>query len=94
VTLGDKADLARTSLVASQLNILDARLARGAEPVRCAAKIRYNHDPQPATAHVTAEGLLRVTFDEPQHAVTPGQAVVLYDGEAVLGGGWIDEAAA
>ncbi|HEX8910859.1 MAG TPA: tRNA 2-thiouridine(34) synthase MnmA [Humisphaera sp.] len=94
VTLGDKADLARTSLAASQLNLLDPRLSPGGPPVRCAAKIRYNHDPVPGEARVTAEGLLRVTFDEPQHAVTPGQAVVLYDGEAVLGGGWIDEATA
>ena len=46
--------------------------------------------PQPATATVTGDDELTVRFDEPQSAVTPGQAVVLYDGDVVLGGGWID----
>jgi tRNA-specific 2-thiouridylase len=92
VTVGDKADLARTSLVARQVNLLDARLSAGGPAVRCAAKIRYNADPQPAVAEVTGPDELTVRFDEPQYAVTPGQAVVLYDGDAVLGGGWIDAA--
>jgi tRNA-specific 2-thiouridylase len=91
VTLGDKSDLSRTSLIATQLNLLDSRLTEGGDPVRCTAKIRYNHDPQPASAAVR-DGRLVVSFDEPQYAVTPGQAVVLYDGERVLGGGWIDSA--
>jgi tRNA-specific 2-thiouridylase len=58
-------------------------------PVDVQARIRYRQDPAPA--HVTADGdALVVTFDEPQKAVTPGQALVCYDGERVLGGGWID----
>ena len=92
VTVGDKPDLLRASLSASQLNLLDDRLSVGRGPVRCAAKIRYNHDPQPAVAEVTGPDALVVRFDDPQSAVTPGQAVVLYDGDAVLGGGWIDRA--
>ena len=62
------------------------------EPVRCSAKIRYNHQPQSATATLVGPDELSVRFDEPQSAITPGQAVVLYDGVEVLGGGWIDGA--
>ena len=58
----------------------------------CAAKIRYNHSPQPALATLTAADQLRIDFDHPQSAITPGQAVVLYDGDVVLGGGWIEAA--
>ena len=61
--------------------------------MRCSAKIRYNHPPQLATATVTGEDELVVRFDEPQSAITPGQAVVLYDGDVVLGGGWIESPA-
>jgi tRNA-specific 2-thiouridylase len=57
--------------------------------VRCQAKIRYNHQPQPAVARVTGPDELTVRFEHPQPAITPGQAVVLYDGDVVLGGGWI-----
>ncbi len=92
VTLGEKEDLLRTGLLANQLNLLGPRLALGTGPVNCTAKIRYNHQPVPATAEVTAADELRVTFTDPQSAVTPGQAVVLYDGDIVLGGGWIDRA--
>ena len=58
--------------------------------VRCSAKIRYNHQPQPAVATLISPDELSVRFDELQSAITPGQAVVLYAGEEVLGGGWID----
>lgn len=57
--------------------------------IRVQAKIRYRHSPQPGRARMTKEGLLEVIFDEPQRAITKGQAVVLYDGELVLGGGKI-----
>ena len=57
--------------------------------IRCAAKIRYRKAEQPATATVEADGAVRLTFDEPQRAICPGQAAVLYDGENVLGGGKI-----
>jgi tRNA-specific 2-thiouridylase len=92
VTLAGKDALLTRSLLARQLNLLDPSLRGAREPVACTAKIRYNHDPQPARAAVTGDDELTVTFDEPQSAVTPGQAVVLYDGDRVLGGGWIDAA--
>lgn len=92
VTLGEKDDLLRSTLIASQLNLLTDRLPVGGDAVPCAAKIRYNAEPQPGIAWRSAADELFVRFDEPQSAITPGQAVVLYDGDAVLGGGWIDRA--
>jgi tRNA-uridine 2-sulfurtransferase len=93
VTLGGREALMKSSLVANQINVLhDALRGSTSAPVRCRAKIRYNHEPQPAVARLTGADELTVRFDEPQSAVTPGQAVVLYDGDTVLGGGWIDSA--
>lgn len=94
VTVGFREAVLKTTLRARQLNWLDDALTSAAGPVRCHAKIRYNHDPQPATAQLTGDDELTVRFDEPQSAITPGQAVVLYQGDVVLGGGWIDDAAA
>jgi tRNA-specific 2-thiouridylase len=91
VTVGERQDLLKSALVARQINILSSRL-RGASSLSCHAKIRYNHAPQPATVSITGGDELTVRFDEPQSAITPGQAVVLYDGEVVLGGGWIESA--
>ena len=60
--------------------------------MRCTAKIRYNHPPQPARVTRSAADELTVCFAEPQSAITPGQALVVYDGDVVLGGGWIERA--
>ena len=93
IVLGEKEALMKRSLVAHQVNLLSDRLASaGADGLRCTAKIRYNHQPQGARAFVPEADEIRVTFDEPQSAITPGQAVVLFDGDVVLGGGWIDGA--
>lgn len=87
VVLGEKEDLARTSLTANQTNwLIDPPTA----PLRCEAKIRYNAPPAAATLEALGGDRLQVTFDEPQYAVAPGQAVVCYDGPRVLGGGWIE----
>ena len=59
------------------------------EEFRCSARIRYRHTEQPASVFVQEDGSVRVLFDEPQRAVTPGQTLVLYDGDTVLGGGTI-----
>jgi tRNA-specific 2-thiouridylase len=59
------------------------------EPVRANVKIRYRHDPAPATIHPLPVSRARIVFDEPQRAITPGQATIFYDGEEVVGGGWI-----
>ncbi len=58
-------------------------------PVRADVKVRYRHEPSPATIHALPDGRARIVFDEPQRAITPGQATIFYDGEEVVGGGWI-----
>src|SRR5229473_920110 len=58
-------------------------------PLRAFAKIRHKHEPAPATIEPLAAGIVRLTFDTPQRAITPGQATVFYDGDIVIGGGWI-----
>jgi tRNA-uridine 2-sulfurtransferase len=94
VVIGDRGELDRLELTAAKCNwqAFDPAHIVG-EPRRCFAQIRYNAAAQPAVMQVLAEGRLRVRFDEPQFAVTPGQAVVCYDANAnrqVLGGGWIE----
>jgi tRNA-specific 2-thiouridylase len=85
VVVGGKADLLAPGLMADQVNLLVDDL-----PSKCIAKIRYAH--RGAACRVALDGdLLRVVFDEPQEAITPGQYVVLYDGGIVLGGGVIRE---
>jgi tRNA-specific 2-thiouridylase len=60
-----------------------------ADPVRAEVRVRYRHEAAPATIEVAGGGRARVTFDEPQRAITPGQATVFYRGDEVVGGGWI-----
>ncbi len=59
------------------------------EPMRVAVKIRHKHQPAAATIAKTGADEVTATFDEPQRAITPGQAAVFYDGDVVIGGGWI-----
>ena len=87
VVIGRQEELARDELIAGDCNWL-ADVPRG--PFRCQAEIRYNSPPAQAIAELSLDGRLSVKFDEPRHGVAPGQAVVLYEGERVLGGGWID----
>lgn len=89
VTVGPNEALFHTTLRANDWNFfpfdtLDA-------PLRVLAKTRYRHIEQPATVYPEADGYCRVEFDQPQRAITPGQAVVLYDGDQVIGGGTITE---
>lgn len=85
VTLCDDAELYKEKLSAKDFNWI---IAPKADSFRCKARIRYRHTEQDAT--VTLQGdTVSVLFDEPQRAITPGQAVVLYDGDTVLGGGTI-----
>ncbi len=89
VIVGEPEGLRAGGLVASRVNWL-TDVPAGA--VACQVKIRYRHAPAAAAVEATADGGARVTFAEPQTAVTPGQAVVFYDGDRVLGGGWIEAA--
>jgi tRNA-specific 2-thiouridylase len=58
-------------------------------PMRVGVRIRHRHEPAPAIIEMVADDEVLATFDQPQRAVTPGQAAVFYDGEVVVGGGWI-----
>ena len=88
VTLCSDAELYRTSLTASRLNFLTDE--DFSTPRRVEAKIRYRHEPAPATAVRLDDDRLSVVFDQPQRAIASGQSVVLYDGDVVLGGGVIE----
>jgi tRNA-uridine 2-sulfurtransferase len=87
VVVGPKTALERTALTASGVNWI---AAEPGSPVRASAQIRHRHHAAPATIRSLGDARAEVTFDTPQIAITPGQAVVFYDGESVLGGGWIE----
>ena len=89
VTVGSNEDLMRTTLLAQNWNWITLDKLR--EPIRVNAKVRYRHTAQPATVYPESDGTARVVFDEPQRAITAGQAVVLYNGGYVVGGGTITE---
>ena len=87
VILGSNDDLFRRELDAGALNLIACD--RMDAPLRLSAKIRYSQSEQPATVEQTGEDRLHLVFDQPQRAITPGQSVVLYDGDTVVGGGTI-----
>jgi len=86
VVVGTREDLARHELVAHKLNWLIPSVPSNLD---CHAKIRYLHTPAACEVQVRDDGQARVTFTDPQYGVAPGQAVVFYHGDRVLGGGWI-----
>jgi tRNA-specific 2-thiouridylase len=87
VVVGPKRSLERAHLTVSGVNWIDEVPPA---PRRASVQIRHRHQPAPATVRATGDGHAEVVFDSPQIAVTPGQAAVFYDGDVVLGGGWID----
>ena len=89
VTVGPNEALFATTLRAKDWNWLPSPALT--EPIRVMAKARYRHTEQPATVYPEADGYARVVFDAPQRAMTPGQAVVVYDGDTVVGSGTITE---
>jgi tRNA-uridine 2-sulfurtransferase len=96
VTVGGNDDLLSRTLIAHKLNwiAIDSLHDSGSNanmPMRVSAKIRHRHEPAPAVLENAPNGEVRVTFDEPQRAITPGQAVVFYQDDVVVGGGWIAE---
>lgn len=86
VILGDKEDLLESELTAAEVNWL---IEPPRDSLRCTAKIRYRHEAAAAIVQPLPENQVRVEFDEPQSAITPGQAVVFYQDDELLGGGWI-----
>ena len=89
VTIGPEEALYTATLLATGWNWLP--FPSLTEPVRIMAKARYRHIPQPATVFPAEDGNAQVVFDTPQRAITPGQTVVLYDGDMVVGSGTIAE---
>jgi tRNA-uridine 2-sulfurtransferase len=87
VTVGPREALERPDLMASEVNWI-AGSPPG--PLRIAAQVRHRHRAADGRLEPLGESRARVVFDEPQAAIAPGQAVVFYDGDEVIGGGWID----
>jgi tRNA-specific 2-thiouridylase len=87
VVVGEQKNLYSRNMLTRRTNLI----SRGElpEPVRVSVKIRHRHEPAAATIQKTGADEIVVSFDEPQRAVTPGQAAVFYDGDIVVGGGWI-----
>ena len=88
VTLTSGQGLYARTLEAGHINLIPC--AALTAPLRVRAKVRYRQQAQSATVEQTGPDRLRVTFDQPQRAITPGQTVALYDGDVVVGGGTIE----
>jgi len=87
VIVGQQDDLLSREFIAARVNWI--AFDNPTAPVRADVRVRYRHNPAPATITPLAAGRARVVFDELQRAITPGQATVFYRGDEVLGGGWI-----
>jgi tRNA-specific 2-thiouridylase len=89
VTVGAGDELLSRDLIADQLNWVSVPGLGETREMRVRVKIRHRHEPAWATLRLEGGDRVRATFDEPQRAITPGQAAVFYDGDEVAGGGWI-----
>ncbi|HEY6806302.1 MAG TPA: tRNA 2-thiouridine(34) synthase MnmA [Pyrinomonadaceae bacterium] len=87
VVVGGQDDLLSNEFTAAGVNWILFDEPTG--PVRADVRVRYRHNAEPATITSQPNGRVRVVFDEPQRAITPGQATVFYRGDEVVGGGWI-----
>ena len=83
VTVGPESKLFSTTVYGQNSNFIP--FDKLTTPLSVTAKARSRHTPQPATVYPEDDGNIRVVFREPQRAVTPGQAIVLYDGDLVIG---------
>jgi len=92
VVVGGDDELWQRALLATDLNWI--AIEKLTAPMRVEAKIRYQHAAAAALIEPVDGGRVRLTFDEPQRAITPGQACVFYDGDVVVGGGWIERGCA
>ena len=87
VVVGQQEELLKSEFTAAGVNWIP--FDPPTVPVRAEVRVRYRHNPEPATITPLAGNRVRVRFDEPQRAITPGQATVFYRGDEVVGGGWI-----
>jgi tRNA-specific 2-thiouridylase len=90
LVVGSRDELYGRSLVAAGVNWVS--IDRPEQPIRAGVRIRYRSSEPRATVVSTASDKVRIEFDEPQPAITPGQAAVFYDDDVLLGGGWIESA--
>lgn len=89
VVVGEEHELSIHEITASKVNWIGLTSLAPGDSVRATVKVRYRHEGEPATLTGLANGV-RVTFDQPIKGASPGQCAVFYDGEEVLGGGWIE----
>ncbi len=87
VIVGQQEDLYTRTLRTHRVNVISVEDLQ--EPMRATVKIRHRHEGAAALIEKTGDDAIQVTFDQPQRAVTPGQAAVFYDNDVVIGGGWI-----
>ncbi len=87
VVIGDHEDLMTHTVYANQLNFMPFEKLEGT--LKCSAKIRYSHKAAPCTIKMAGEDMVLCEFEDKQRAITPGQALVFYDGDRVIGGGTI-----
>ncbi len=87
IIVGEDDELASLEFTAKGVNWIAFDVPN--EPVRAVVKIRYRHEPAPATVYPLPDDRARVVFDEPQRAITPGQTTIFYNQNEVVGGGWI-----
>jgi tRNA-specific 2-thiouridylase len=90
ILVGQKHEVFGSGLIANRVNWIAIDELR--QPIRVKAKIRYTHTEADAVVEPSGDGKVKVEFLEPQEAITPGQAVVFYDEDMVMGGGWIERA--
>ena len=89
VHIGRNSELFRTGLVAGKVNFVSIERIKKERTLH--AQVRYKDTAAPATVSPGPDGTLRIVFDEPKRAITPGQSVVLYDGDRLVGGGIIED---
>lgn len=88
VVIGPRETMLRSGLIAADSNWF---VEPPSAPEQCLAQIRYNSDAVPATVTTLPEGRFQLRFEQPEAGVAPGQAAVLYQGDRVIGGGWIEQ---
>ncbi|MCH7812399.1 MAG: tRNA 2-thiouridine(34) synthase MnmA [Planctomycetes bacterium] len=92
IGVGDRGALLARRFRVSRVNLLvDPPAPPGPPGFAAHVKMRYQHPAAPAVVELYDDGTAQISFDEPQSAITPGQAAVFYDGDVVLGGGWIEQ---
>jgi len=89
IVVGGETDLEACEFTAKGVNWI--AFETPSERVRAEVKIRYRHEPASAAIYPLPDGHARIVFDEPQRAITPGQATIFYNGDEVVGGGWIEK---